>query len=155
MTADDAAAPAVRSYSTRFVVDRSPEELFDSVLDVASWWTGEVVGSMHVVGDEFSYRHGPDHLSRQRVTELVPGRRVAWEVVESRLSFTDEPDEWTGSHITFDILPVGDGAELRFTHDGLVPALECYGACSAAWSHYVGASLHHLVDHGSGLPDPF
>ncbi len=154
---DAATAPTTgrTGYSTSYVVDQSPQDVFAAIVDVAAWWTGEIEGSAEDVGDEFTYRHPPQHYSRQRVIDLQPGRRVAWLVTDSELGFVSEPAEWTGSEIVFEIVPAGPGAELRFTHVGLVPDVECYGACSAGWLHYVGASLRSLITTGKGLPDPF
>lgn len=144
-----------RGYSTSFTVDQSPEEVYAAILNVPAWWTGQVEGTTDEIGAEFSYRHPPQHYSRQRVTELEFARRVVWQVVDSELSFVSEPAEWTGSDIVFEIAPVADGTELRFTHVGLLPEVECYDACSTGWIHYVGGSLHSLITTGAGLPDPW
>src|SRR5207237_5023045 len=45
--------------------------------------------------------------------------------------------EWNGTDIVFEISRKRDSTEVRFTHVGLVPAFECYGACSAAWGFYI------------------
>ena len=162
-------------YSTSFTVQQSAEEVYAAILNVGAWWTGEIEGRADEVGAEFAYRHLPQHYSLQRVVELEPGRRVVWQVVESKLAFVSEPSEWTGSQIVFDILSgtassgpdrahsIGDGSdhgsvvgtELRFTHLGLMPEVECFGACSTAWRHYVNGSLHSLISTGEGLPDPW
>jgi uncharacterized protein YndB with AHSA1/START domain len=148
------AAPA-RDYSTSYRVEQSPEEVFAAILDVAAWWTGEIEGRADEAGAEFTYRHPPQHYSRQRVVELEPGRRVVWRVTDSHLSFISEPGEWTGSEIVFELVPASGGTELRFTHVGLVPDVECFGACSTGWAHYVNGSLRSLVTTGEGLPDPW
>ncbi|MEV6412443.1 SRPBCC domain-containing protein [Kribbella sp. NPDC051718] len=160
-------------YSTSFTVEQSAEEVYAAVLNVSAWWTGEIEGRADEVGGEFAYRHLPQHYSLQRVSELEPGRRVVWQVVDSRLAFVSEPSEWTGSQIVFDIAAAGSdpehvgdagsdaehvraaGTELRFTHVGLVPDVECFGACSTAWRHYVNGSLRSLITTGEGLPDPW
>lgn len=144
-----------RSYSTSYTVEQSPAEVYAAILNVREWWTGEIEGSTDSIGAEFAYRHPPQHYSLQRVVELEPGRRVAWRVVDSHLAFLSEPAEWTGSEITFDIVPTTQGTELRFTHVGLVPNVECFEACSTAWLHYVNGSLHSLITTGAGLPDPW
>ncbi|MDX6258728.1 MAG: hypothetical protein QOH84_416 [Kribbellaceae bacterium] len=143
-----------RDYSTSFTVEQSAEEVYAAILNVGAWWTGELEGRADEVGAEFAYRHLPQHYSLQRVVEVEPGRRVAWQVVDSKLAFVSEPSEWTGSRIVFDIAP-GVRTELRFTHLGLIPDVECFGACSTAWRHYVNGSLHSLITTGEGLPDPW
>jgi len=144
-----------RGYSTSCTVEQSPEQVYAAILDVGSWWTGQVEGRADEVGAEFSYRHPPQHYSLQRVVELDPGRRVVWRVTDSQLSFISEPGEWTGSEIEFDIAPAASGTELRFTHVGLVPDVECYGACSTGWLHYINGGLRSLITTGAGLPDPW
>jgi hypothetical protein len=74
---------------------------------------------------------------------------VAWLVTDSRLEFTDVHDEWTGTTISFDIEPTAGGTRLRFTHDGLVPAYQCFTDCSNGWSHFVGASLQDRITTGA------
>jgi hypothetical protein len=37
---------------------------------------------------------------------------------------------------------------------GLVPAFDCFEACSAGWTFYVGDSLLRLITTGKGKPDP-
>jgi hypothetical protein len=144
-----------RGYSTSYTVEQSPAAVFAAILDVGAWWTGQIEGSADELGAEFTYRHPPQHYSLQRVVELDPDRRVVWRVTDSHLAFVSEPGEWTGSDIVFDIVPTAGGAELRFTHVGLVPDVECFGACSAAWQHYINGSLRSLVTTGKGLPDPW
>ena len=144
-----------RGYSTWYTVEQSPEEVFAAILDVGAWWTGQVEGRADELGGEFTYRHPPQHYSLQRVVKLEPDRRVVWRVTDSHLAFISEPGEWTGTEIVFDIVPTGGGTELRFTHVGLVPDVECFGACSTAWLHYVNGSLRSLITTGEGLPDPW
>lgn len=144
-----------RGYSTSYVVEQSPAEVYDAVLDVPAWWTGEIEGRADQVGAEFTYRHPPQHYSRQRVEALEPGRKVVWRVTDSYLAFVSDPEEWTGSEIVFELTAVPDGTELRFTHVGLVADVECYDACSTAWLHYINASLRSLITTGAGLPDPW
>jgi hypothetical protein len=132
-------------FALAFTVDRPPPEVFAAVLDVGSWWTGEIEGSSGAVGDEFDYRHGAQHFSRQRVTVLEPDRRVVWHVVDSALAFAADPTEWTGTDIVFDLVAVDGGTEVRFTHVGLLATCDCYQACSAGWSHYVGRSLRTRI----------
>ena len=136
------------SYTTSFVVDRTPEEVYDAVVDVRSWWFGDVEGSSEHVGDEFSYNVPGTHWNSIRVTELVPGARVAWLVTDSRLEFTEVHDEWTGTTVAFDIEPVAAGTRLRFTHVGLVPEFECFTDCSRGGGHFVGRSLQDRIAAG-------
>ena len=148
-------ATTARDYSTTYTVEQTPQEVFAAILDVKTWWTGDLQGPTDHLGAEFTYRHPPQHYSAQRIVELEPNARVVWTVTDSDLSFVSEPHEWTGSTIIFEIAPVSAGTELRFTHVGLVPDVECYGACSTGWTHYINASLRSLITTGAALPDPW
>ncbi len=134
------------SFTTTFQVDRTPEETFDAILDIRHWWFGEIEGSTASLGDEFSYRVPGIHFSRMRVTALVPGIKLSWLVVDSRLDFVEDTEEWTGTTVTFVLSEDRGRTEVRFTHEGLVPERECYDACSNAWSSYLHGSLRDLIE---------
>src|ERR1035441_149493 len=112
-------------FTTSFTVDQTPEEVFNAVNNVRGWWSGEVVGDTDKVGAEFTYRYKNFHISRQHVTELVPGRKVVWHVTDADLTFFKDKTEWIGTDIVFEIVEKAGKTELRFTHVGLVPAFEC------------------------------
>ena len=135
-------------YTTSFDVDRTPDQVFDAIVDVRSWWFGEIEGRTDELGAEFTYSVPGIHWNAMRVSELVRGEGVAWLVTDSRLEFTATKDEWTGTTIRFDIEPVDGGTRLRFTHEGLVPAFECFGDCSHAWGSFVHGSLRSLITSG-------
>jgi hypothetical protein len=83
----------------------------------------------------------------------VPGKKVVWLVVDSKISFVKDKDEWNCTDIVFEIAKKGDKTELRFTHVGLVPAIECYGKCAGAWGYYSNESLRGLITTGKGDPN--
>lgn len=141
------------SFTATFTVDQTPEEAFAAICDVRGWWSGQIEGTTDVVDDVFEYRYEDVHYSRQRITELVPGRTVVWHVEEGYLDFVEDTTEWTGTDIRFDISPEGTGAEVRFTHVGLRPDVECFDGCSSAWSFYVNQSLKSLITTGTGEPN--
>jgi len=136
-----------------FSVDQTPEEAFEAITNVRGWWSGEIEGPTDKLGGDFTYRYQNIHYSKQKVTELVPGRRVVWLVLDSFLDFIEDKREWNGTKVTFDIARKGGKTEVRFTHAGLVPTHECYGACSNAWSSYIRGSLRSLIATGKGQPN--
>jgi len=56
---------------------------------------------------------------------LIPGKKVVWHVVDAHLEGPEDPTEWTGTEIRFEITRMEDGTEVRFSHLGLVPDFEC------------------------------
>ncbi|MGA2663371.1 MAG: SRPBCC domain-containing protein [Nitrososphaerales archaeon] len=143
----------MKSFATTISVDQTPEEAFAAINDVRGWWSGNIEGSTDKLGDEWTYRYEDVHYSKQRITELVPGKKVAWLVLDSSLNFVKDKSEWNGTKITFDIAKKGDKTEVSFTHEGLVPDYECYGACSSAWGFYINNSLRKLITKGKGQPN--
>lgn len=136
-------------------VEQSPTRVFDTINDVRGWWSGQIDGETSTLGAEFTYRYKDMHVSTQRVTELVPGRRIVWSVVDSRLSFLKNDAEWTGTKIIFDLSPKGAGTEIRFSHEGLTEESECYGACSNGWGKLVNDNLRSRIVTGANQPDVF
>jgi hypothetical protein len=137
-----------QNYTTAFTVDQTPEEVFAAINNPRGWWAGEFEGSTGKLGDEFTYNYKPYHYSKQKITEFIPGKKVAWDVLESTLNFVDDKTEWKGTRITFDIAKKGEKTEVRFTHVGLVPNIECFGACSNAWGSLINGSLRSLITTG-------
>jgi uncharacterized protein YndB with AHSA1/START domain len=143
-----------QNFTSSFTVDQSPAEVFDAINNVRRWWTGDIVGEADALGDEFSYTYPGAHYSKQKVAELVPGEKVVWQVVDAHLDGPEDPAEWTGTEIRFEITPEGDGTVVRFRHEGLVPSFECFGSCSSAWGFFVNGSLRHLITTGEGPTPP-
>jgi len=146
---------SMNDYTTSFTVDQSPEEVFEAIKRVGDWWSGNVKGDANKVGDEFTYEVPGAHWSKQKVTELVPGKKVVWHVLDSKLSFTKAKNEWNDTNITFEISKKGDKTEVNFSHLGLVPSFECYGNCSSAWDALVAGNLHQLIVTGEAQPSPW
>jgi hypothetical protein len=80
---------------------------------VRGWWSGRIGGDTDVLGAEFTYTVPEIHYTKFRITELVPGRRVAWHVVDSHLSFIEDKEEWTGTTVVFDIAERDGRTEVR------------------------------------------
>lgn len=144
-----------QNFTTTFLVDQSPEEVFDAVNNVRGWWSGEIEGVTDTPGAEFTYTVPGIHFSKQRITEFIPGKKIVWNVVDATLSFVKDKDEWKGTNISFDIAKKGDKTEVRFTHVGLAPDFECYKDCSNAWGLLVNGNLKNLIATGEHQPSPW
>jgi len=121
-----------KNYTVSFVVDQSPTEVFNAINNVRGWWSGEITGATDRLGAEFTYAYKTFHRSTHKITELKPGKRVVWHTTDASINFVKDKSEWNGTDIVFDITRNGNKTELRFTHVGLVPTIECYGGCSGA-----------------------
>jgi hypothetical protein len=143
-----------KNLTTAFTVDQTPEEAFAAINNVRGWWSGQIEGRTDKLGAEFTYRYKKLHYSKQRITELIPGKRVVWLVLDSYLSFIKDKTEWNGTKITFEVLKKGTKTEVRFTHVGLLRDHECFNDCSNAWGFYIKNSLRSLIAKGKGQPNP-
>ncbi len=141
-----------KNYTTSFAVDRSAEEVFHAINNVRGWWSEAIDGDTDRLGAQFKFRHRDLHRSTQKIARFIPGRKVIWHVVDSRINFVHDKSEWKGTDIVFEIARKADRTELRFTHVGLVPAIECYSDCAGAWAFHINDSLHSLITTGVGKP---
>ena len=144
-----------KNFNVTFLVDQTPEQVFKAINNVRGWWSGQIEGETDKLGAEFTYRYGDFHRSKQKIAELVPGKRVVWHVLDAELSFVDDKDEWNNTDIVFDILKKDGKTEVRFTHVGLVPQDQCFEKCSNAWGTLVSSNLRKLITTGKNQPNPF
>lgn len=138
------------NFSTRILVDQSPEQVFKAVTNVRGWWSGyyneKFEGGTEKLGDEFTFHAGDGaHYSRQKLVEVIPGKKMVWLITDGRLTFIENNGEWIGTKVIFDISKKGEKTELVFTHEGLVPSGECYDSCAPAWEQYIQNKLKPLI----------
>ena len=141
-----------QDYHTSIIVDAAAHDVFESINNVTKWWTENMEGNSQKPDDEFTVRFGDVHYSKQKLIEVIPGKKVVWLVTDSKLNFIKDKQEWTGTKIIFDISTQNEKTKVHFTHTGLVPEIECYDACSNAWSEYIQGSLFQLINTGIGQP---
>ncbi len=120
----------------------TPTNIFARLLDVRSWWSGlfseTIEGDTNKLNDEFTFSAGGGvHYSNQKLVELIPDKKIVWLVTDSNLNFLEKPNEWTGTKICFEISKLGGKTQITFTHQGLVPKIECYNSCADAWTQYL------------------
>lgn len=140
-----------QDFTTSILVGNTPAEVFNTILDVRTWWSGlyneSFEGKSEKVGDEFTFLAGGGaHYTKQKLVELVPNKKITWLVSEANLSFVEDTDEWVGTMISFDINGEIGKTRIVFTHQGLVPQFECYDACSSAWTDYIQQQLKNLFN---------
>jgi hypothetical protein len=145
-----------QSFSTTISVPITPTEAFDAINDPRAWWLDGIEGRTDEVGGQFWHDSPGHHYWRFQVTELTKPERVIWRVLnDSSTNFVADHAEWNDTEVRFEIVERGDGTEIRFTHVGLVPAIECFDACSTGWGHYISDSLRSLLTTGQGQPNAY
>ena len=144
---------ANQDFTTTLQVGQTPDEAFEAINNVRGWWSETVEGGTQLLNDEFIYRHKELHYSKQKLVEVVPGKKVVWLITDSSLSFIQNKSEWTGTKVSFEISQQDGSTQVRFIHHGLDPRQECFDSCSYGWTYYLN-SLQKLITTGKGEPDP-
>ncbi|MEN7547797.1 SRPBCC domain-containing protein [Rapidithrix thailandica] len=140
-------------FTSTLLVDQSPEEVFHAINNVRGWWSEEIAGSTDKLSEEFTYHYKDVHSCKMKLVEVIPGKKVVWQVMDNYFKFTKDQSEWQGTNISFEIMKKDGQTQLHFTHQGLVPGLECFEICSNAWARYIQQSLRSLITTGEGLPN--
>ena len=68
------------------------------------------------------------------------------------MEVTDSPEEWIGTHVTFDLKEDGDYTIVQFGHDGWREPGE-FMSLQHQWATFL-MSMKELVETGTGSPYP-
>lgn len=131
--------------------EQTPHKVFQAITNVRGWWSGfyseDINGGTEKLNDEFSFSAAEGaHVCTLRLIEVIPDQKVVWLVTDSALSFLEKTDEWTGTKVLFEISKQDGNTQLKFTHEGLTPDVECYDSCAPAWSRYLQSRLSPLIN---------
>lgn len=138
-----------QSFSTSLELDAAPHVVFECIRDIPVWWTTDFEGSTAHLNDEFVICHPGSHYSKQKLVEIIPDKKIAWLVTESTLDWLEkDKSEWTNTKMVFELSPRGNKTCLHFTHEGLVPGMECYIRCSEGWTTVIMQRLLNYVTEG-------
>jgi len=111
------------TYTVAIEVAKSPNDVFNHITnDLSKFWPEEFEGESTKLNDEFTFRTGDSHYSKNKVIEFVPNKKIVWLTTES-IRKTDNFD-WTGTKMIFELAPEGGGTLIKFTYDGVVPENE-------------------------------
>ncbi len=141
-----------KSYTATIEVSKSLKEVFDRISEVPEWWSKDFEGSSAKLNDEFIISHGDLHYSKQKLVEVVPGKKVVWLVTDSKLNWLErDKTEWTNTRMVFDLKTEGDFTVVDFMHEGLYPEQECYSRCSQGWDLVIKDRLFNYITNGKAI----
>src|SRR6188508_3450302 len=90
-------------FTTSFLVDQTPKEVFKAVTNPRGWWSEEIEGGTEKLNDEFNYHYEDIHLAKMKLIEVIPNKKVVWLVLDNQFKFTKDKEEWKGNKIVFEI----------------------------------------------------
>ena len=107
------------NYKVAIEVAKSTNDVFNHIInDVSKFWPEDFEGKTTKLNDEFVFRTGDSHYSKNKVAELIQNKKVVWLVTES-IRETDNFD-WSGTKMIFELTPKGNKTLLQFTYDGVI-----------------------------------
>jgi uncharacterized protein YndB with AHSA1/START domain len=126
----------------------TPDKVYDALTTVdglAAWWTTDTHGDA-TPGGTIKFRFGDVGGFDMKVLDQRPNERVEWEVV-------DGPQEWIGTHVSFDLKQEDGYTIVLFQHEGWREPVEFMAHCSTKWAIFL-MSMKQLVETGAGSPHP-
>jgi uncharacterized protein YndB with AHSA1/START domain len=126
-------------------IKATPEQVYNAVTTqegIESWWCKNTT-ARPALGFVNIFIFGK-FRNEMKVTELVPGKRVAWECIASI-------EEWIGTTISFDLEEKNGNTLLRFTHGGWRAVTDTFAGCNYDWALFI-KSLKTFCETGVGNP---
>jgi uncharacterized protein YndB with AHSA1/START domain len=135
----------------RIGITASPDDVSKALTTIdglAGWWTEDTKGDTEVGGVlQFRFANAPGGGGfDMKVLDSKPGTLVRWEVV-------DGPEEWIGTHVSFDLSQADDFTIVLFKHEGWKESVEFMYHCSTKWATFL-MSLKQYTETGKGDPAP-
>ena len=142
-----------KDFTSTIEVYQTPSVAFSAIKQFRAWWSEEIKGNTDQLNETFFYHYKDVHLSKIKLVEVIPDKKLVYQVVDNQFNFTKDKTEWVNTKLIFEIMPDGDKTKIVFTHEGLVPEYECYNVCHDAWTSYIQGSLKNLITTGQGKPN--
>lgn len=132
------------NYTVTMELLKPPTVVFNHIInDVPEFWPEEFEGASSHLNDEFVFRSGDSHYSKNKVVEFELNKKVVWLVTES-IRKTDN-FEWTGTKMIFELTPQGGNTLLKFTYDGIIPGNE-YNRLVQLCDFVIKEMLYSLIE---------
>ncbi len=141
-----------QDYQSSITVHNTLEEAFEKISRVSEWWAKEVEGNSEDADDVFTVRFKNGDMYKVKVSEMIPTKKIIWEVIDSYQGWHNDHTEWVGTKIIWEVLPKTESIEVKMTHEGLVPEFECFDQCRLGWDYLIGKSLLNLLTSNKGMP---
>jgi len=143
-----------KDFTATILVDQDRTTAFNAIKNFRAWWSEEIEGNTDQLNEVFTYHYEDIHLCKIKLIEIVPDKKLVYQVLDNQFNFIKDKTEWIGTKLIFEITDDGNKTKVQFTHEGLVPDYECYPICFDSWNRYIKKSLYLLITTGKGEPNP-
>jgi len=138
-------------YHCSITVAVTAREAEKKINQVSAWWAKNMDGKAEKLDDQFTVRFGETFV-KFRISEYIPGKKVVWLVTDCLLHWQNDKTEWTNTQAIWELSENKGTTQINFTHQGLVPEVECYSNCVKGWDQHIKGSLHTFLAGGMGQP---
>lgn len=143
------------SYSTSVLIKEKPEAVFNAIARSVQKWWGNTNSHVSKLGDEFTTSFDKTYW-KFKISEFEPNSKIVWNCIDAKhihSGYDGIEKEWIGTLVEWKLEGKNQNETfLNFTHNGLVPKLNCYEICFPAWERFVTQSLKSFVETGKGMP---
>jgi len=141
-----------QDFNATISVESTPKEAFEKIAQVGDWWAKKFKGKALNAGDTFTVRFGETRVDF-KITEAIPGKKIVWYVTDCYLHWLNNKTEWNDTKVVWEISEESNPTQIKMTHIGLTPDIECYEDCKVGWTGHVTRSLVNLLNENKGQPE--
>ncbi|GEM_PF-193419 len=141
-------------YENEIIVNTSCEFVYQALTKfIPQWWSELFEGVSDTEGGIFTVRFGEHIYKTFMVEHLQPSKQIVWLVKDSMIDIPElmNKTEWIGTKTIWNLDDKGGSTQLKLTHAGLTPHIECYDICRAGWAQFIN-SLKAFAETGEGMP---
>ena len=144
----------MENFKKTIILQTTDKSVYEALTNsISKWWTEMFEGSSDKQDEKFTIRFGSNVFKTLKVEELIPNTKVVWNVTDSLIDIPElkNKTEWINTKIIWEISRQANQTEIRLTHLGLTPNIECYNICESGWHNFTD-SLTDFIKTGIGKP---
>lgn len=141
-----------KDYNVALTVNATPGDAFKKIAKIESWWRKDFKGDAENMDSAFTVPFGDPAFVNFKVAASEPGKKLVWVVTDCFLPWFKDQKEWNGTKVVWEIAGTDNTTQIKMTHVGLVPEVECYQVCETGWNGHINGGLLHFINENQVLP---
>src|SRR5258706_9527019 len=133
-----------KDYTCSITANITAKEAFENINHVSGWWAKNAKGKSKNLNDTFTVLFGKT-FGTIKIAEMVADKKIVWQVIDCYLDLFKDKTQWKDTKIIWEISTENKSTQIRMTHVGLVPEIECYNDCEKGWNFFITESLFQLM----------